>query len=310
VAALLNANAQSLVGEPHTTPAALRSDWQAPGFDLAATSTVVEAPDGSLAACALLESPPPHLEAFVMLDVAPAHRGRGLDLALLRWAEALGPAMVAAAPPGAATVLRWGAWVGEDELTGLLERHGYARVRHFWRMTIELDGPPPPAIWPEGLELRPFRRGQDERATHQAAEEAFLDHWGGDEEPFEAWLWDTIESPAADFDPDLWILAVDGDEIAGVALGRPRARFDPAVGYIRALAVRRPWRRRGVARALLLESFAAFHARGTTTIALHVDAANPTGALALYEGAGMTAQPRFEIWEKPIARRVAQGGTA
>ena len=133
---------------------------------------------------------------------------------------------------------------------------------------------------------RRFRRGEDERAAHEAAEEAFLDHWGGDEEPFEAWLWDKIQSPAADFDPELSILAVDGQEIAGVAFGQPRARFDPAVGYIRVVGVRRPWRRRGLARALLLESFAAFHARGTTTVTLHVDAANPTGALALYEGVG------------------------
>jgi ribosomal protein S18 acetylase RimI-like enzyme len=104
------------------------------------------------------------------------------------------------------------------------------------------------------------------------------------------------------FDPSLWFLALDGDEIAGVAICTPEARAAPELGYVSALGVRRPWRRRGLARALLLQTFATFRERGRPGVALHVDAANPTGALALYEGVGMTALPRFEIWEKPLPR--------
>jgi ribosomal protein S18 acetylase RimI-like enzyme len=302
VAAILNANALACIGEPYTTAELLESEWRTPGRDLETTSAVVEAPDGSLAACAFLDGPPPHVEAFAIVDVADAHRGRGLDRALLQWAEAVAPALVADAPAGEETVLRVGAWVGEHELMALLEERGLAPVRHFWRMTVALDDPPPPPAWPDGIVVRPFRRGRDERAVYATLEEAFRDHWGADEEPFEAWLWDKVESPAADFDPDLWWLAVDGDELAAVLYGLPRARHAPDEGYLRALGVRRPWRRRGLARALLLQSFATFRARGTTVVSLHVDAANPTGALELYEGVGMTAQPRFEIWERPLAR--------
>jgi len=305
VAALLNLTAVGFVGEPSTTPENLCSEWQAPGYDLAALSMIAEAPDGSLAACALVETPAPHHEVFVAVDVAPAHRGVGLDLALLRWVEGLAPGLVVAAPAGAETVLRWGAWVGEDDLAAMLQAHRYALVRHFWRMTIDLDRPPAAPAWPTGIAARRFRRGEDERATYEAVTEAFRDHWGGDEEPYDEWLWSKVESPAAGFDADLWILALDGREIAGVAINQPRARFDPAVGYVRVVGVRRPWRRRGLARALLLESFAALRARGATAAALDVDAASPTGAVALYEGVGMTSCPRFEVWEKPVVRASA-----
>jgi mycothiol synthase len=305
VAALMNANAMAIVGEPYTTSEDLWSEWQAPGRDLPATSLVVQAADGSLAALALVEALSPFVEAFAILEVDPAHRGGGLGTALVDWVEARAPELVAAAPHEAQTVIRWGVWVGEAGLQALLTGHGYVPVRHFWRMSIQLDGRPPEPQWPDGIAVRTFRRGEDERAVHAAVDEAFRDHWGDDDEPFDAWMYDKIEGPAARFDPELWFLAMAGDEVAGVAVCEPEARFDPASGYVRDLGVRRPWRRRGVARALLLHVFGAFHARGTATVSLHVDSASPTGAQRLYEGAGMTALPRFEIWEKPIDRAAA-----
>jgi mycothiol synthase len=53
------------------------------------------------------------------------------------------------------------------------------------------------------------------------------------------------------------------------------------------LGTRRPWRRRGLAKALLYASFNEIRARGKPRAVLGVDAENPTGATRLYEGAGM-----------------------
>jgi ribosomal protein S18 acetylase RimI-like enzyme len=310
VAALMNANAMALVGEPYTTAEDLWSEWQAPGHDLPASSLLVHGPGGSLAALALVEALSPFIEAFAILEIDTAHRGRGLGPALVDWVEGRAPELVATAPADAQTVIRWGVWVGEADLQELLTSYGYGAVRHFWRMTIELDRPPPQPQWPAGIAVRTFTRGEDEPAVHAAVDEAFRDHWGDDDEPFDVWLYDRIEGPAARFDPDLWFLAMDGDEVAGVAICEPRARFDPASGYVRDLGVRPAWRRRGIARALLLHAFGAFHARGTAIASLHVDSANPTGALPLYLDAGMTALPRFEIWEKPVERAPAPRGAA
>ena len=52
------------------------------------------------------------------------------------------------------------------------------------------------------------------------------------------------------------------------------------------VSVRRPWRKRGLARALLAESFRALRERGIHDACLGVNADNPSGAVALYESVG------------------------
>jgi mycothiol synthase len=182
----------------------------------------------------------------------------------------------------------------------LLAARGFACVRHFWRMDVDLAEAPERPVWPDGIAVRTFRPGADERRTYDATTEAFLDHWGDGQRTFEQWTHHKITGPAARFDPGLWFLATEGDEVVGVSLCIWESDFDPQVGYVTAVGVRPAWRRRGVARALLLHTFAAFRARGRAALALHVDAASVTGALALYEGVGMRAEPCFEVWEKPL----------
>jgi mycothiol synthase len=73
-------------------------------------------------------------------------------------------------------------------------------------------------------------------------------------------------------------------------------------GWVTLLGVRADSRGRGIAAALLRDAFAGFAARGTRTILLAVDAANPTGATALYERLGMDVVKRFDVWERPLDR--------
>lgn len=217
--------------------------------------------------------------------VHPELTGRGIGLAIIRLAEAR------ARERGA--IRLHNATLHDDEAgRALFEANGYSFVRAFLRMAIELAGPPPEPTVPQGLRLARFEPG-DERAVHAAVEEAFQDHWEHEPREYEAWA-----RRRADSDRTLWWVVKDGDEIAGVAVN-DRNRF--GAGWIGTLATRRPWRGRGVAQALLLASFGEFYRRGERRIALGVDATNPTGAVRVYERAGMHTVWRADVYEKGLA---------
>jgi ribosomal protein S18 acetylase RimI-like enzyme len=63
------------------------------------------------------------------------------------------------------------------------------------------------------------------------------------------------------------------------------------------LGVRNPWRRRGLGLALLRHAFAELGRLGADRVGLGVDAENVTGALRLYERAGMHVTRRYDTWE-------------
>jgi ribosomal protein S18 acetylase RimI-like enzyme len=178
----------------------------------------------------------------------------------------------------------------------LLDARGYREVRRFWEMTIELgdEAPVVPSL-PGGMRIETFDE-RDARPFHDALEEAFRDHWEHVSQPFEEW-WNEKRS-AQDYSPDLWFLVRDGDEIAAVARNDPNRSGG---GWIGALGVRRRWRGRGLARALLVHSFREFHERGKRRVGLGVDAENPTGATRLYESVGMHVELEQVVWEKAVA---------
>jgi mycothiol synthase len=190
-----------------------------------------------------------------------------------------------------------GAWAGNDSVKALLERTGYRPVRHSWRMRIALADVAEEPIWPERVTVRTFRPG-DEQVFYDVHQESFADHWEHDEpDPYEEWAHALLQPPA--FEPDLWLLAEEDGEPAGFAInhGWPG---DAGLGWIGMLGVRRPWRRQGLGRALLLHSFHAFRARGFTEAGLGVDAANLTGATRLYESVGMHVSAHFDFYEKQL----------
>jgi mycothiol synthase len=185
----------------------------------------------------------------------------------------------------------------DDRMIRIYERCGYRLVRHFFRMETDLSESTPEPVWPEGIALRPLDVERDLERVFEADEEAFADHWGFVRIPFEAWKhWMT----GGHFDPTLWLLAYDGDELAGFSLNFPEEGGDPDLGWIGVLGVRRPWRRRGLALAMLLESFAEFRRRGCKRAGLGVDAENTTGAVRLYEKAGMAPTRRYDTFEKAL----------
>jgi mycothiol synthase len=186
---------------------------------------------------------------------------------------------------------------GVDEtMRGVFGAAGYELFRHSFRMTIDLGEVTLPE-WPDGLRLTTFEP-EHEAAVHAAHQEAFADHWEHKDEPIEEWRKWLLENPA--FDPSFWFVLWDGDDVAGLSLCRVHASGDASHGFVTILAVRRSWRRRGLGTALLRHSFVDMQRRGMTKASLGVDGENTTGAVRLYENAGMSVERRFDIFRKPL----------
>jgi mycothiol synthase len=232
--------------------------------------------------------------------VDPARRRRGIGTALL--ADNQRRARALAATHRTERTRVFGAFAGEKQpgAIALLRRDGFTEVRWFFDMERPNLEDIPDVPLPEGFELRPITRDLFRRVW-DADVEAFRDHWGGFDDSEES-MRRHFESPTAD--PSLWVIAFDGDEIAGGVINTIYAEENEALGlrrgWLDSVFTRRPWRRRGLARALIARSLAVLRERGMTIAALGVDADNPQGALGLYETAGFQVTERFSAWRRPM----------
>ena len=177
----------------------------------------------------------------------------------------------------------------------LLESLGYRAVRVFREMRIQLEAPPPPPAWPDGLRVVGFDPERDAREFHAAHQEAFADAWDHTPRDFESWAKITLGS--ARFDPALWCVVRAGDELAA---GTICTGDTYGGGFVGALFTRRPWRRQGVGAALLRDAFGRFWERGEHSVGLGVDAASDSGAFRLYERAGMAPVLGWVLYEKQL----------
>lgn len=184
-----------------------------------------------------------------------------------------------------------------DPTAGGLGRAGFEAIRSSFQMRIELAGEIALPEWPDGVTVRPFVPGEEGR-VYEAHQEAFEDHWGFRRRPEDEWRRRLCETPR--FDPGLWFVAEDGDDVAGVALCAWHSSGDPRFGWVHELGVRRPWRRRGLGSSLLRHAFVEFSRRGATRVGLGVDAENTTGAVRLYERAGMSVARRSDTYRKTL----------
>jgi mycothiol synthase len=177
------------------------------------------------------------------------------------------------------------------------EAAGWQPIRYSFQMRTELDRKLPEPAWPDGLTPRNFRPGEEER-VYEAHMDSFADHWDFRLQSLEDWRVFTVDKP--NFDPALWWLVEDEDELAAISLNQWHFSGDPEFGWIQVLGVRPSWRRRGLATALLQHSFRDFHSRGATRVGLGVDGENTTGAVRLYESVGMRQVRRNETYEKTL----------
>jgi len=267
--------------------------WQSPEMDLEQDARLIFAPDNQLVAYVNLSRLEP-LHMRINKRVHPDYGTLELHSALLNWTEERARQLIPQLRPDARISLQ----THHNALTALIaieaaKQAGFTYIRSQLRMEIAMETPPPAPIWPEGIVLRPFTLDMV-KAVHAADDEAFKDHWGYSTIPFETFEHIFIKSPG--FDPTLWFLPFAGEEIAGTALCEHREE----AGFVNSLGVRRPWRRRGLALALLHHAFGEFYRRGERKVALYVDAQSLTGATRLYERAGMKMVRQFAIYEKEL----------
>jgi mycothiol synthase len=303
--AVMNAWSQDRLGVSKFTQDETCREWTIPGFNLQTDTRLVFAPDGQPVGYEeVWDLNDPHVRLNGWGRVHPAHEGQGIGSYLLDWAEQRGGQAVSRAPVGARVSILFQSLSNDPASQALFENAGLQLVRHSLRMIIDLDEPPPAPQWPAGIALRPFAVGQDERAVVHAVREAFRDHWGFVESPFETEFerWTHFMAHEARFNPALWYLAYDADRLAGFSLCYDTAWDNPDLGWVGTLGVLRPWRRRGLGLALLRHSFDLLYQRGKRKIGLGVDAQNLTGAIRLYTKAGMYPDPlyKFCMYEKEL----------
>jgi mycothiol synthase len=297
VVAFANEECVAFIGVPVIDADWLRDRWTAPGVDRDLDFAVVELPNGELCGFLSVESEPPFVEVFALGIVAPAFHGLGLGGAIVSETERRARRFEALADPSARMLIHAGTLAGEPRAAALMSSRGYREVRRFELRRIDFAGEPPPPADVEGITVRGFRP-EEARQLYEAHVEAFSDHWGEGQETYEDFRHHLLDS--SDFNGGLWFVAWDGDELAGYIGAQAKSREDPTLGYIAVLGVRRPYRRRGLGKTLLLHAFEALHARGLRGADLHVDADSLTGATGLYAKVGMTAHPRFATWEKEL----------
>ena len=229
--------------------------------------------------------------------VLPDVRRRGLGAALLDWSVARIRQRAGDEDPGVPTVVQGDAEEQEVGHRALLAAAGFEPVRHFFLMRRPTLDDVPDVPLPDGLEIRPVTEGQ-RRTILEAEFEAFKDHWGT-REPNEEHFGLTLGR--AELDTDLWVVAWDADQVAGVVenwiWADENAELGVQRGWLERISVRRPWRRRGLARALTARSLIRLREAGLTEGMLGVDSENANGALGLYEGLG------FEIHSRSAAYR-------
>ena len=195
-----------------------------------------------------------------------------------------------------------GSWTSDrqEAAVALLRKFDFEPVRWFFEMTRELSDPIPDVPLPDGLEVRPVSDDQI-RQIWKADIEAFRDHWGGFDDSEEG-LRRFLDRPS--HDPTLWVIAWDGDEVAAASINAIHTDENEALGvsrgWLHSVFTRRPWRRRGLASALIARSLVLLKERGLDQGILGVDADNPTGALGVYERLGFVVAERSTAWRKPL----------
>jgi GNAT superfamily N-acetyltransferase len=287
------------LGEPDYDANDLRGDWSE--ISLEDTSRVVVDGDGRIVGYALaFDRMTMRLTGGVFTH--PHALGRGIGTTLTRWMTERAQGRVGNAPEGARVILEFGTHARNTRALDLLANEGFTPHRYMLRMMITFNPEQQAFVSapPDGVTIDNFRPGEDDYATYDAIEEAFMDHWGHARRPYEEWRRRTVERDT--FDASCWFVARAGDRDSGEVAGAAICNDHPELsqGWVGTLGVRRPWRRSGVAMALLYRAFEEFRRRGRTQVGLGVDSESLTGATRVYERAGMRETQRFAMCAREL----------
>lgn len=273
-----------------------------PGVDLHRDSLAVLDGDRLVAFGVVVGTAQPRDVHHVRLwgEVHPQWRRRGIGRELLAWQLDRGAALHGERHPSRAAQLEL--WVA-DHVPGAVavaRDAGLAPVRHWFDMECDLAGEPAEPM-PSPLPLVPYDPALDE-AVRVARNGAFADHYGSAERGADEWRQYFTGDPA--YRPDLSLLALDGEAVAGCLLTYVYPADTAATGIMEAwvgtVGVRREYRGRGVATALLADGLRRFQEAGCARAGLGVDSVNPTGAVGLYERLGFRTVRTTTTWAQQL----------
>jgi mycothiol synthase len=280
-AAMLNEHSVRLHGTDDVTAPDLLQYWESPDVELGQDVLVAE-DDGEIVGYADVGAHGEH----VWLDVRATDTKSlaGLLLAIENVAAAKAPD----------SKLMGYSSADDAPLRDLYTGSGYELIRHSYRMRIDLDRTPPEPDWPDGFSVRTMGEGE-ERRFYDAQMASFADTWLFTAEPYELWRHWMVDEPG--FDPSLWFAAEHGEDLAAIVIARAPEN-EPGLGWVRVLGVLPEFRQRGLGQAMLKHAFREFARRGFKAVGLGVDAENPTGAVRVYERAGMRVERTSLLFEK------------
>jgi len=289
------------LGESRLTLEEAQSLWQA--WNLDGATWVAETP---ASAAAEPSAEPPTTEKLIgyaelvarapgvftpQAWVAIAYRRQGVGMSLMRQAEAMALARVV----GRGGVLL-AQIVGQNESAWtLLQQCGYTLTSTFQTMRLTMTDAPAAPTEIEGITVRAYDPAQDEQSVYTADEEAFQDERGKTPRTLEVWR-HRLGADSERFDPALWFVAWDGEQVAGATMGEVRNE----VGEIMHVGVRRPWRRRGLGQALTQRLLGALYAKGARVATLNVDGESLTNAHKLFERMGFTVVDFYRNYTREL----------
>ena len=287
---MFNAAEIELTGHGDITVERYTQEWQQTGIDLEQSTRIIFSPAGDVVGCVeLWDQFNPPARPWIWGRVHPDSKGQGIGSAMLAWAFDTSHRALERLPEDARLAPHVAAPASHQPSIDLFEGSGMHLQRVTWRMIRDLDEELPVPELPQGIQVRTLNYPDELENVYRAQDEAFSEHWGYVKRPFDEGFrfWKEMSFVAQQLKPELFFLAMDGDEIAGLINAQEQYDMSSELGWIPMLGVRKPFRKRGLGQALLLTVFRALHERGVERVGLTVDSQNRSGATRLYERAGM-----------------------
>ncbi len=233
------------------------------------------------------------------VNIHPVWREKGIETALITWCEARLKEIADSHPLDIPRFFQIESNEFKPDFNDLLASLGYAPVRYFIEMVRSLEDFPSAELPPD-VDVRPVAKDQ-ERKVWEASCEAFRDHWGfakQDDKHYQRYI------SSKYFQPELWQVAWNGDTVVASVLNYIDHDYNEKNqrlrGWTEDISTHRAWRKRGLARALIVRSMHMHKALGMTEVGLGVDTDSPTGAQKLYQNLGYQKEKTFITYRKPM----------
>ncbi|OQY43318.1 MAG: hypothetical protein B6242_14885 [Anaerolineaceae bacterium 4572_78] len=300
LANLINAVAQRKFGQAITSEQKIRLLWEMPSVNLKTDVHVVVTSNGEIAGFTELLNIPPHAYLIASGWVHPFDRNKGIGTYLLHHTESHAKQAISKINFDKTVTLNYEVYPNNTRFQRLLKKEGYNLVRKRWRMEITLSNLPDMPQLPKHIGIKPFAFTEaNKHDIYDVMHDTFGDKWGYPLWAFDDW-WH-FYSQGNSIDPTLWLMALHGTDVVGIALnwGNLHGKMSQH-GYIAYMGVRHAYRRHGIANSLIYHTFRNFYQSGKHNITLHVDSQSLTNAQQLYEKTGMKVVGETWIFQKEL----------